>query len=61
MRVRILKRFTRSLAATVLAWAIPVAASDDFRNFLGSSPYAPFVLALAPALLMALDKAIRER
>ena len=60
MRRRILTRWGRGLAAAVLGYAVPLASSDELREFVDGTPYGPFVLALAPAAALALDKLVRD-
>ena len=60
-RKRTLVRWARGLAAAVLGYSIPLASSQELRDFVDGTPYGPFVLALLPALLLGADKALRDK
>ena len=60
-RKRTLVRWGRGLGAAVVGYALPVASSNDLAEFVQGTWYGPFVLALAPAALLAADKALRDK
>ena len=60
-RKRTLIRWARGLGAAVLGYALPLASSQELQDFVDGAWYGPFVLALAPAALLALDKALRDK
>lgn len=60
-RGRVIRRALVSLASLVVGAGVVAAQSDDFRDFVGSSPVGSVLLVVVPPLLLALDKYLRER
>ena len=60
-RKRILRRALKALVATLLSGAVAAVGSPSFREFLGDSDLGLIAYAVLPSLVLAAEKAFRER